>query len=385
MPPNVIQVDQVDDPRDVVHRAVQALAEGQVIALAGENGYQVAGSLLSDSAVQQLQSLFSDFQGQTNNGKSSVSLVLRGPAEIWDYVPKLTKIGRRLVGRGWPGPFILQLPLAMAESLVGRLPQAVQEWLLSDGMIRLQVPDHPLLAEILKMSVGPVALVAPEPGVEPTLETAEEVRRTCGSQVPLILDQGPCPSEKPATVVYPGEQRFEVFQPGVVPESTLIRLASMIIVFVCTGNTCRSPMAEALCRQLVAEKLDCSPEELEKRGIIILSAGLAAMHGSSASPEAVDLMTERGASLTDHASQPLSEEMVLQADSLLVMTRRHQRAILEQFPEAADRVFLLCHDHDDVTDPIGGSVDVYRACANQIEGEIRKWIEKWDFSQDAPS
>ncbi len=79
-----------------------------------------------------------------------------------------------------------------------------------------------------------------------------------------------------------GEQGFEMIRGGVVSEQTLSRLACLSIVFVCTGNTCRSPMAEALCRMMLAKRLRCAPEELQDRGVVVASAGLSAVMGGSA-------------------------------------------------------------------------------------------------------
>ena len=70
---------------------------------------------------------------------------------------------------------------------------------------------------------------------------------------------------------------------GVVPERTLQRLSSLMVLFVCTGNTCRSPMAEMLCRDMLAKRLKCKIDELEDRGVLVMSAGIAAMLGGRAS------------------------------------------------------------------------------------------------------
>src|SRR5207253_3189276 len=99
------------------------------------------------------------------------------------------------------------------------------------------------------------------------------------------------------------------------------------IVFVCTGNTCRSPLAEGLCRQLLADHLRCAAEELGKRGFCVQSAGLAAMIGAEATPEAVAAAAELGADLTGHGSRPLTIEMLLQADRLFAMTASHLRML----------------------------------------------------------
>jgi len=143
-----------------------------------------------------------------------------------------------------------------------------------------------------------------------------------------------------------------------------------MVLFVCTGNTCRSPMAEALFRRLAAERLGCRPEEIERHGVVVASAGISAWAGTRASAGAIDVMAEMGGDLGGHESQPLTEDLVRQADVILTMTAAHRAAILAQFPEAGGRVTMLSPDRQDVLDPIGGSLDIYRRCARQIHGHL---------------
>jgi protein-tyrosine phosphatase len=150
----------------------------------------------------------------------------------------------------------------------------------------------------------------------------------------------------------------------------LQRLSSLMVLFVCTGNTCRSPMAETLFRHLAAERLGCAPDEIEQRGLVVTSAGLAAWSGAKASAGAVEAMAEFGADLTAHESQPVTETLVRQADVIWTMTASHRAALLAQFPEAGGRVAMLAPDRQDVSDPIGGPVSTYRACAGQIRGHL---------------
>jgi protein-tyrosine phosphatase len=125
-------------------------------------------------------------------------------------------------------------------------------------------------------------------------------------------------------------------------------------------------MAEALCKKLLAEKLGCQPQELPQRGFLVLSAGLAAMMGLEASPEAIEVTRDMGADLSEHRSQPLTAELLARADHLLVMTNTHLRALLPFCPEGSPQPLLLAGGDRDIPDPIGAEAQVYRDCAQQI-------------------
>ena len=105
------------------------------------------------------------------------------------------------------------------------------------------------------------------------------------------------------------------------------------ILFVCTGNTCRSPMAAGLFAKMLQER--------GVTGIAVASAGLAAFDGAPASAEAVEVMRQFGVDLSGHRTRRLTREMVLTADLVLTMTKRHKEAVLALAPEAAGKVFTL--------------------------------------------
>jgi protein-tyrosine phosphatase len=140
-------------------------------------------------------------------------------------------------------------------------------------------------------------------------------------------------------------------------------------------------MAEAICRHLVAQRLGCADSELEDRGIIISSAGIAAMTGSRAADEAIEVLSSRGISLGEHLSQPLREQVVRNADVIFTMTKSHRESILAQWPEAASRTSVLDADGRDISDPIGGTPEMYRACAAQIAELIEPRLAELDLAE----
>ncbi|MFZ5649206.1 MAG: low molecular weight protein arginine phosphatase [Bacillota bacterium] len=145
----------------------------------------------------------------------------------------------------------------------------------------------------------------------------------------------------------------------------------MKVLFVCTGNTCRSSMA-----RVIAER------ELEKAGadgVEVLSAGTFAVSGLPASANAVAVMEEMGMDLKGHRSTVLDGKLIEEADLVLTMTSRHRQTVLKICPRAAGKVFTLgeyAGMAGDVPDPFGAGLDVYRRVADQMEGIIRLAVDR---------
>ncbi|MGP1273189.1 MAG: arsenate reductase/protein-tyrosine-phosphatase family protein [Phycisphaerales bacterium] len=184
--------------------------------------------------------------------------------------------------------------------------------------------------------------------------------------VGLMIDAGRTRHAKVSTLVRlePGGGHT-VVREGAVPARAIERRLVRSVLFVCTGNTCRSPMAEALARSQLAD------EPWGSR-VRVGSAGVSAASGSAMTREARTALRGAGVEPAAHRSRPLTESLVRESDEIYAMTVSHLAAIEAAFPSARGRVFLLDPDGADVPDPIGGAQSVYDSTCAVLRELVRR-------------
>jgi len=340
---------RIDLRRTEAHAALQeaalVLRRGGLVVLPTETVYGVAAREDRPDAVARLTAL------KDGRGKPW-SHAVADLSTLDSRLAPLPQSAQRLIERWWPGPITLVLPRR------------------DGGRLGVRVPGHAFTRE-LAAEAG-VALLLPSanlPGAPPA-RSAQELQPQLLELVDLIVDDGPCPLGEASTVVAPAPACLLLLREGVVSRADLLRHARPLVLVVCTGNTCRSPMAAALLEQALARAAQAQPQLLLPA---VRSAGLGAGPKSPATPAAVDALAERGLDLSGHASAPVVPEALLAADLVLGLTHGHVHALRELLAahsEGAGRappVELFDPGGQAVEDPFGAPLGVYRKVAAMLE------------------
>jgi tRNA threonylcarbamoyl adenosine modification protein (Sua5/YciO/YrdC/YwlC family) len=365
---NIVRVDPRRISPEAMRSAGKIITAGGLVVYPTETVYGLGANALDGKAVARV------FRAKGRTAGKPIIVLARDFVQLKKLVSEIPPWARTLMGLFWPDG----LTLIMSAS-----PSVPRVLLAGGTSIAVRISGHPVVQAMLKAAAVPLTSTSANRSGRPAPQTAEAARREMGNRVDLIIDGGASEGGDPSTILDVRTEAVRLVRSGrisadeirkVVPlelgETDRSETAGMIL-FVCSGNTCRSAMAQGLFRKMLTSG--------SLAGVRIRSAGTSATEGTPSAELARQVAMEQdGVDLSAHHARQLTPELLEMADIVLAMGLSHARQIESMGRQFARKTYLLTSypawehpDPDDIEDPIGGTREdylrVYRRIREQLE------------------
>ncbi|MFH1519133.1 MAG: L-threonylcarbamoyladenylate synthase [Candidatus Omnitrophota bacterium] len=348
------------NPQDIdyslIKKVVKIIQKGGIVALPTETVYGLGVCAEKKDKVNKLYALKKRPKDKPFSfALGSVDKVIR------DYFDTLPPYGYRLIEKFWPGPL------------------TIIYYTLKNEKIGVRIPSHIITSEILNQLDAAIYLPSANISGQKEALSAEEVEDIFGKELDLIVDGGKCLQSQPSTVIDITSKPFKVLREGIISERDIVReFVRKRILFVCTGNSCRSPMAQFLLSKYLKEIRPYYEEGYE-----VISRGISAPPGLKVSPLVVSILRENeGLDASRFCAQKLDQFTVLTADLIFTMEDVQSQYILKLEPKVEGKVFNLkkflpSETEQDIPDPVGRNIATYREVYSLIKEailELKEWL-----------
>lgn len=351
-----VNIDNTNVDSLIIDEAVSMILKGGIVAMPTETVYGLA---IDPSKEETLKRLY-EIKQRPNDLPLSFALASKESA-LNEYFSILPPFGYRLLEKFWPGPLTI-IYFDKAENKIG-----------------VRVPSDAVANRILTKLNKAVFLTSANLSGSKDAVSGLEVENIFDGKLDLIVDSGNTIYAKPSTIIDLTLNPFKVVRAGVISEQEIVDVfIRKRILFVCTGNSCRSPMAQFL----LEKYLDETKPYLHGRHDII-SRGVATLNGMPASTHTADILKEKeGLDVSGFSSRRIDRQVILSSDLIFTMEDAHTDYILKFEPTAEGRVFALkkflpAGLEKDIPDPIGRDVSVYEEVYSLIKKaiiELTGWL-----------
>ncbi|MFC1703291.1 L-threonylcarbamoyladenylate synthase [Candidatus Omnitrophota bacterium] len=347
----IIKLDSHNPDQEKINFAAEVITNGGLVVFPTETVYGIAANALNAVTVDRLS------QVKRRPEEKKYSIHIAHKEDVEKYASNIPTAAYKLMDRFWPGPLTIIL----------------QSKHSSSGTVGLRLPNNNIALKLIETAGVPV--FAPSANVSGKHAPAkiEDVLKDLKGLVDIVIDGGVTEFGVSSSVVDVAQIPARLMREGVIKKEEILKVInSKHILFVCTGNSCRSVMAAELMKKKVAGRDD----------IFVESAGVGALPGMSASESTIELLKKEGIDARAHRSQGASDDLVKRSDLILVMERHHKNKLLSMFPFAKERTFLLKEfvkigELDvNIPDPIGMPMGFYANCFSVIQECIEEVYKK---------